>query len=266
MAENNDINKPNEDLGLGAKVIQENQSRFINSDGSFNVHRKGVFERGAFSPYHAILNISWPRFYAYILITYVFANLIFTSLYLLAGPGAFVDISHSGVATRFGELFFYSIQIITTLGSNAIQPTTIFAKSIMALEAVTGMLGFAVGAGLIFARLSNPATKIIFSKKAIIAPYRGGTAFMFRIINGRSNELIEASATVTLTVTDKNGKRDFRQVSLERSTVLVFPLNWTVVYPIMQDSPIYGMSAQELADVHVEFLISITAKIGRAHV
>ena len=257
MAENGN-NNANEDLGLGARVIQENRSRFLNPDGTFNVRRKGMFERGAFSPYHAMLNMSWLKFYSYLVGIYATANCLFTGLYFLAGSHAFSSALPEGLE-RFGDLFFYSIQIITTLGSTALQPATILTKTIFAFEAMTGMIGFAVAAGLMFARFSNPAVRIIFSNRAIVAPYKEGTAFMFRIINGRSNELIDANATVTLAMTEKDGKRSFHQLPLERNTVLVFPLNWTIVHPIMKGSPLYGVSAEDLAHAHAEFLIAITA-------
>jgi inward rectifier potassium channel len=250
-------NNPDEDLGLGARVIQENQSRFINSDGSFNVYRKGVFERGAFSPYHAIINKSWSAFYGYLLAAYALTNFIFTGLYLMAGSDAFSAALPAGMIPRFGELFFFSIQVLTTLGSSPLHPMTVFTKIIFSIEAMMGILGFSVAAGLIFARLSNPAVKIIFSKRAVVAPYRDGTAFMFRIINGRSNEFIDMSATITVSMTEKDGRRVFHQLAIERSTVLVFPLNWTVVHPIDKGSPLYGMSSDDLARARAEFLITI---------
>jgi inward rectifier potassium channel len=263
-SDTNLANTPNEDLGLGAKVIQENQSRFINADGSLNVHRKGVFERGAFSPYHALLSKTWPSFYAYLLSAYAIATLIFTGLYMMAGPYAFSVALPEHLVARFGELFFFSIQILTTLGSSNVQPLTVLTKTIFALEAMTGILGFSVAAGLIFARLSNPAVRIIFSRQAVIAPYKDSkgnneTAFMFRIINGRSNEFIDVSAAATLSMIDKTGTRIFRPLALERETVLVFPLHWTVVHAITKDSPLYGKSADDLARAHAEFLITIAA-------
>jgi inward rectifier potassium channel len=257
LTETNQTN-PNEDLGLGDRVIQENKSRFLNADGSFNVHRKGVFERGAFSPYHAMLNMTWTRFYANVLWIYLVANLIFSGLYFALGPHAFTPLLPSAPG-RFGELFFYSIQIITTLGSSAFQPVTVLAKTVFALEAMTGMLGFAVAAGFMFARFSNPAVRIAFSKNAIVAPFKDGVAFMFRIINGRSNELVDATAVVTLSMLGKDGRRTFHQLALERSNVLVFPLHWTVVHPITKESPLYGMRAEDFAQAHAEFLITITA-------
>jgi inward rectifier potassium channel len=121
------------------------------------------------------------------------------------------------------------------------------------------LLGFAIGASLMFARFSNPATKIIFSTKAVIAPYQQITGFMLRIINGRSNELIQVNAVLTLAINNKEGKRAFVVLPLERDSVLVFPLNWTIVHPIDQNSPLFGMTSEDLEKYNAEFLISITA-------
>ncbi len=251
--------KKTEDLGLGDKVVQQNRTRFLNRDGSFNVHRKGTFERGNFSPYHAILNMTWPRFFLWVVSYYVFVNFIFSFWYLAAGPGGFPELANLSTFNRFGQLFFYSIQIITTLGTSPLHPANTVADVALAMEALVGLFGFAVGASIMFARFSNPSVKILFSKKAIIAPYEGITGLMVRIINGRSNELVEVRATLTLAMINKEGKRTFQQLPLERDMVLVFPLNWTIVHPIDKDSPLYGMTAEDLDKAHVEFLIGITA-------
>jgi inward rectifier potassium channel len=116
-----------------------------------------------------------------------------------------------------------------------------------------------VGAGFIFARLSNPVVKIIFSNQAIIAPYRDVAGFMFRIINGRSNELIDIGAAVTFSKTERDGRRSLHQLPLERSSVLVFPLNWTIVHPIVKGSPLYGMTGEDLIRAQAEFMVAITA-------
>jgi inward rectifier potassium channel len=251
--------KPDEDLGLGSQVIEENRTRFINKDGSFNVHRKGVMERGSFSPYHAVLNASWWRFNLGILGYYLVANIIFSVLYFMSGIKAFPDIANMDAWHRFGQVFFYSVQVITTLGTSPLHPANMAADVVLAVEAMVGMLGFAVAASLLFARFSNPVVKILFSDNAVIAPYKDGTGFMFRIINGRNNELVNVSATVTLSMTERDGKRHVHQLGLERSSILVFPLNWTIVHPINKRSPLFGLKVKDLADRNAEFLISLTA-------
>jgi inward rectifier potassium channel len=238
----------NRDLGLGFKVSQEQRKRFVNRDGTFNVRREGIAGRSAFSLYHAILGISWPAFYAWLLGSFLLANAIFALGYLVSGSQAFPELAQLPGAARYRELFLYSIQVLTTLGANPLHPYT-----------TLGLLGFALATGLIIARFSNPRTELLFSDKAVIAPYNDITGFMFRIINGRNNELIDVTAAVTLTFTEKDGNRRFRQLPLERERVLVFPLNWTIVHPIDKASPLWGMKVDDLAESHAEFLITITS-------
>ncbi len=254
-----DKNIKNQDLGLGDLVIQQNKSRFLNRDGSFNVHRKGMFDRGSFSPYHAVLSSSWGRFYWGVLAYYLIANLIFSALYFMSGKTAFPEIANMDAGHRFGQLFFYSVQVITTLGTSPLHPANVRADIVLAIEAMVGMLGFALGASLMFARFSNPATNILFSGKSVIAPYQEAKGFMIRIINGRSNELVDVTATLTLAMDSGDGKRSFQVLPLERDSVLVFPLNWTIVHPITPDSPIYNLKLKDLEKKNAEFLLSITA-------
>ena len=130
---------------------------------------------------------------------------------------------------RVLQILFYSVQIATTLGASPLHPATTFAQVVLTLETVVGAILFTLAAGIIFARFSNPAVKIIFSRRAVIAPYKEGVGFMFRLVNGRSNELVDLTATLTMVTTDKSGKRSFHRLSLDRSTILVFPLSWTVI-------------------------------------
>jgi inward rectifier potassium channel len=249
----------NSDLGLGDRVIQENRTRFLNQDGSFNVRRKGIFEHGSFSLYHAILNMSWTRFITFLAVSYILASAAFTGLYLLCGSTAFAAIQNFGILERAREIFFFSVHVITTIGESSLNPSSLMAKALLSLESMIGLIGLAVIAGLMFARFSNPAVRILFSRHAVIAPYKDITGFMVRIVNGRSNELINLTATITLSMADKDGKRTFQQLDLERDNILVFPLSWTIVHPITKESPLYGLNAEELAKRSPEFLIAISA-------
>ena len=257
-SEKNNIQN-NSDLGLGERVVQENRTRFLNRDGTFNVHRKGIFEHGSFSPYHAILNMTWTRFFIFLITSYVAISTVFTGLYILSGKTAFTSIENLDLLTRTREIFFFSFHIITTIGVSTLDPSNLLAKAFLAVESLMGLLGLALIAALMFARFSNPTVKIMFSRHAVIAPYKDITAFMVRVVNGRSNELIELKATASLAMTDDHGKRAFKELELERENILVFPLSWTIVHPITKDSPLYGISHEELLKRAPEFLIGISA-------
>ena len=138
---------------------------------------------------------------------------------------------------------------------------SLLANWIATLEALTGMLGLALFAGIVFARFSKPNADITFSRDAIIAPYGESSALMLRIANQRSNQLVDMKAEVMLSVVEeKEGKpmRRFRSLNLERDTISMFPMTWTIVHPLDDDSPLVGLDAQSLeaADAEVIVLLS----------
>ena len=85
----------------------------------------------------------------------------------------------------------------------------------------------------------------MFSDRAVVAPYRGLTAFMFRITNARSNQLVELEAKVLFSYIDGSARK-YYQLTLERTRVVFFPLSWTIVHPIDEKSPMFGMTHDEL--------------------
>ena len=76
-------------------------------------------------------------------------------------------------------------------------PFTRTANILVAIEALFGVLGFAVLSGLLFARFTRPTAKISFSRNALIAPYGDGWGLMFRLVNLRNHDLTEVRAVVS---------------------------------------------------------------------
>src|SRR5215510_7736242 len=131
----------------------------------------------------------------------------------------------------------------------------------MSWQRFIGLFGLALCASLLFARFSRPTAKILFSDRAVIAPYRGMTAFEFRIANARRNQIIELEAKVLFArfeEVDGRPLRRFYQLKLERDRVVFFPLSWTIVHPIDETSSFYGMSAEDLSKTRGEFLVLLT--------
>lgn len=92
----------------------------------------------------------------------------------------------------------------------------------------------------------------------VIAPYKGGSSLQFRIVNRRTNNLIELEARLLLMVVELvEGRlaRRYIPLELERDQVLFFPLTWTIVHPIDEASPLYGKTAEDLKALQAEILI-----------
>ncbi|MGL4597656.1 MAG: ion channel, partial [Bacteroidia bacterium] len=221
MAFSRKFNKPvttTDDLGLGTR---DGSARNVNKDGSFNVNRVGAEKFKPYEIYHLLISMSWRKFIFGILMLYLIMNLVFATIYYLVGVEHLAGIDLTGTEwQKFLDAFFFSSQTLTTLGYGRIAPVGSMASSVAAIESMFGLLGFALATGLLYGRFSRPEAKILYSTKAVIAPYRNITAFMFRICNQRSNQLIEVEVEITLAFTEP-GKtiRNYLPVPLERKKI-----------------------------------------------
>jgi inward rectifier potassium channel len=53
--------------------------------------------------------------------------------------------------------------------------------------------------------------------------------------------------------------RELVPIALERDSIVFFPLTWTIVHPITETSPLYGISPETLRSLDAEFLIMLSA-------
>ncbi len=235
--------------------------RAVNKDGQFNVRRNGSTWRDA-HPYLYLTKVSWAKFFLIVSLAFVVMNTLFALSYVAIGVEHLKGAEAPTAALRFGNAFFFSAHTLTTVGYGNIWPNGPIANTISAIEALTGLMGFAIATGLLFGRFSRPSARIGFSPTAVIAPYMDNTSLQFRIVNRRSNNLIEVEARILLmTVEERNGQlqRQFKELELERNQVLFFPLTWTIVHPIDEKSPLHGATAQDLERLQTEIMINLRA-------
>lgn len=239
------------DLGFGA-VVAESRQRLLNPDGTFNVRRQGLPPGTSLSLYHWLLTLSWPRFLALFTGGYLALNAIFATVFWSLGPGA-IETEDLALAPWWRD-FFFSVQTFSTIGYGHVHPFGMAANLVVTVEALFGLLGFTLATGILFARFSRPTAKILFSRHALVAPYRGGTSLQFRIANARRSEVVELAAEVVLSRFE-GGMRRFHRLALERERVTFFPLSWTLVHPIDERSPLWNLGPAELAADDAEILV-----------
>jgi inward rectifier potassium channel len=257
-----DLKEVERDLGFGSVVSGQSRERLLNADGTFNVERTGLPFLSSLSPYHVLLSMGWRTFLFLVLLLYFFSNVVFGSLYALFGPAAIVDTSSEPMMNMFVRGFFFSVQTFATIGYGTIHPIGIFPNLLVTIESYYSLLANALITGLVFARFARPRAKIIFSDVAVIAPYQDGEGLMFRLVNGRTSQLIEVEAKVLFArFVDDNGRsvRRFDFLDLERRKVTFLPLAWTVVHPITASSPLYGLTSEDYIRTDAEILILLSA-------
>lgn len=247
------------DLGFGTK-LEPNNVRLLNTDGTFNVERKGIPSHWGMNGYQLMQALSWPKFTVVVLIGYFIVNLLFSGLYILVGTEHLVGHGGMSITDKFWDTFFFSAQTLTTVGYGRLAPVGILTSLIAAIESLLGLMFFAIATGILYARFARAKERLLFSKNILVSPYQDGAGLMFRLANARKNQLIESEIQLSLSMRDpETGKTQFFDLQLERKMIHFFPLSWTIVHPIDSKSPLYGFTADDFKKRNGEFFIQFKA-------
>jgi inward rectifier potassium channel len=256
----NPFSKVNNDTGFGNNASNYG-GRFINRDGSFNLRKEGLPFLSRFSIYHSMLNLPRWKFIGIILAFYFIANLVFTFIYLMVGADGLQGLIATTPWAKFKEVFFFSSETFTTVGYGRVNPLGDGVNVIASIEAVSGFLSFAIATGLIYGRFSKPKSYLLFSEHALVTPYQGKTALMFRFASYKDNHAltdVEIKINIGLKIQeDGNAVYKFYSLTLERSRVDSLPMNWTVVHPIDDSSPLLGFSFEDMKTADVELYVLV---------
>jgi|HubBroStandDraft_5_1064220.scaffolds.fasta_scaffold07934_7 inward rectifier potassium channel len=207
--------------------------------------------------YHTILRAPWWLFFIGLAAVFVGVNAIFATLYIM-DPGG-IDHARPG---NFWDTFIFSAQTIGSINYSVMVPKSNYANILVIVEAFTGYLVLALFTGLIFARFSRPFARVVFSKVAVITPFDGIPTLMFRAANQRGNQVLDAAVTVTLARQHLTREgmmfRRFEELKLVRARTSLFALSWTVMHPIDEASPLYGVTCQDMVDKQMEVVALIS--------
>jgi inward rectifier potassium channel len=253
--------KTNNDTGFGTNAANVG-GRFINRDGTFNIRKEGMTWLERYSIFHHMLTLPRWRFALVIFVFYLTINLIFAILYLLIGMDQLTGVIASTPWGKFKEAYFFSTETFTTVGYGRVNPTGDGANVVAAIEAMLGFLSFAIATGLMYGRFSRPHAFLVFSNYALVAPYKGGTALMFRFAPYKDNHAltdVEIRVNIGLQVQTESGTAEYLyyDLALERTRVESLPMNWTVVHPINEQSPLRGFSWDDMKAADVEIYVLI---------
>ena len=244
--------------GFGTKTDHQ-PKRMINKDGSLNVERTGMSFLDHFSVFHFLVTTNWVTFNFLIVLSYVLVNFVFGVIYWSIGIDE-IGIRHDTELEDLLESIYFSAQTFSTVGYGRANPGSHLANFVAFLEMLVGMMYLALAAGLLFARFSRPVAKIVYSKSALISPYKDGKGFMFRLSNAKKNLLLDVEAKVLLSiVSTEDGQkiRKFYDLELEMSKINMLALSWTVVHPRDEQSPLHNMDKETFEKSDAEFMVLI---------
>lgn len=245
-----------EDPGIGTN-FERPLERIVARDGRFRVDRLGSMS-GFREGFVALATMPAARLVATFIAGYITLNLFFGSLYMLIGVHALGGADMSSLGTRWMSAIGMSVQTLTTVGYGSLHPDSPATWTLAAVEGVFGILGFSLISAVIYARFARPNTRLAYSDKAIIAPYKDGWSLQMRFANRRSTLLVEVEARLLLAMADvdDNGERiNYYNLKLQLDRVSFLPLSWTLVHPIAPDSPLAGLTYEDLVQRRAEVIL-----------
>jgi inward rectifier potassium channel len=231
--------------------------RIENQDGRFVIHGMGKWYHHWRDPYHLLLTIPWIGFVGVVSVAYLLLNALFALAYLAGG-----DCLEGAQPGSFSDAFFFSVQTLASIGYGAIHPKTFYANSIVTIESIASLLLIAVVTGLSFARFSRPTAKLLFSEFIIATTHDRQPTLMFRVANERHNFILEATAQVYLILDEVTAEgewmRRIHELKLIRQRTPSLVLTWTIMHSIDSDSPLDGLTMEDLASrrANISVLIS----------
>lgn len=203
--------------------------------------------------YHLLLRAPWWADILALSTAFLLANLVFALAFLLVGG---VSGAHS-----FADLFFFSVQTLSTTGYGAMYPASTAAEIVVTIGSLTQIFLLAVTTGLVFSKFSVPRARVQFSKHPTVAPFDGVPTLQFRIGNERESLLLEATVRVVMMRTEKTleGIVIYRMhdIKLERERSPALTRSWTVMHKIVDGSPMYGATPETLERDEVEFILTL---------
>lgn len=248
-------------LGFGTSTSTQG-TRFMDKNGEFLIRREGIPFFEIFDAYHWLITMPWMKFIYFVIGYYVVINFIFATVYFTIGTETLEGSRAHTLSEHFLEAFFFSSQTLTTVGYGSISPRGIVTQTVAATEAFVGILTIALVTGLLYGRFARPVARLMFSYNAVVAPFKEGRGFMFRVANKKNNLISEAHAQVTLgrnEIVNGASVRKFYRLKLEYDRVNFLTIGWTINHPVDDESPLYGITREQFEESDAEFLVLVDA-------
>jgi len=204
------------------------------------------------------MRTAWSKLLASFILIYCGVNALFAALYFLGGDGAIVNARPGS----FADDFWFSVQTFATIGYGNLAPASTYAHLLVTLESFCGMLSVALGTGILFAKFSLPKARVAFSKHMTVGARNGQPCLTLRIANRRGTSLLDANARVHVLMDEVSAEghrmRRNHELALERSSMPVFLLAWTLIHRLDERSPLFGLTPENAGERAVGIIVSFT--------
>src|SRR5882724_2564029 len=206
---------------------------------------------------HRCMTASWPAFIGGAALVFIAFNAVFALFYWIGDQpisnvpgGAYIDY------------LYFSIETLSTAGYGDMHPQTHYGHFIATVELFTGIFSMSLMTGLIFARFSRPNARLLFADHPVVSNHEGKPTLMIRLANERHNIIGNATARLWLlkNVMSMEGRsvRRFYELALVRNEHPALALSWTLYHILDEQSPLYGLDADDLAASEVSLVVVVS--------
>src|SRR5471032_1533956 len=206
---------------------------------------------------HRCMTASWPAFIGGAALVFIAFNAVFASFYWIGNQpisnvpgGAYIDY------------LYFSIETLSTAGYGDMHPDTHYGHFVATVELFTGIFSMSLMTGLIFARFSRPKARLLFAEHPVISNNEGKPTLMLRFANERHSIISNATARLWLfkNIVSLEGVsfRRFYELPLIRNESPALALSWTLYHVLNEQSPLYGLNADDLEAANVSLAVVVS--------
>ncbi len=206
---------------------------------------------------HRCMTASWPAFIAGAALVFIAFNAVFAVFYWIG------DQPVSNVpGSAYIDYLYFSIETLSTAGYGDMHPQTHYGHFIATVELFTGIFSMSLMTGLIFARFSRPNARLLFADHPVVSNHDGKPTLMVRFANERHNIIGNATAKLWLLRNElsKEGQslRRFYELPLVKNEHPALALSWTLYHVLDEQSPLYGLNADDFSALGVSLVVVVT--------
>ncbi|XP_078450569.1 ATP-sensitive inward rectifier potassium channel 12-like [Lampetra fluviatilis] len=257
------------------------RNRFVRKNGQCNVHFVNMTDKSQrylADMFTTCVDIRWRWMLLIFTLTFVLSWLVFgLAFWVLALIHGDLDGAKSPCVmhvTSFVGAFLYSVETQTTIGygSRYVTEECPAAIILVVLQSIVGCIIDAFMIGAIMAKMARPkkrAQTLLFSHNAVIAMRDGKLCLMWRVGNLRKSHIVEAHVRAQLIkprITEEGEYIPLDQIDINVGfdkgldrIFLVSPI--TIVHQIDLESPLYGISKQELDIADFEVIVILEGMV-----
>ena len=232
-----------------------NRNKHTTHFGTMRYEITGIKKDFVGDMYHTLMRSPWWTLILLAFGLYVVSALFFAILLNLGSE-------HIDGANSFLELFWFSVQTLSTVGYGNMHPASNWAQSVVLVETFTGLVETAIVTAVLFSKFSRPKARVAFSEHAVLFESQNKLYLQIRFANARGYAIVNGKLHLSALVNqnDAHGNPIRRMISLPllQSDIPFFGLSFTATHCISEGF----FAGKTMEELHEELFLLIVSFQG----